>query len=72
MPWIKAIPFDEEEVIQKIEDMCEPETIPRFSVINLQKIGEVAIKDAKRIIMKKENMAEACEDLRQEILNAWW
>jgi len=59
-------------VINKLEDLCEAETIPKLSVLNLQKSSsEVAIKDVKKIILKKQNMAEACEDFRQEILNAW-
>lgn len=72
MPWLLAVPFENTEIINKLEDMAEAETIPRLSIINLQKsASEVAIKDAKRFILKKQSMVDAVEDVRQEILNAW-
>jgi hypothetical protein len=65
IPWILAIPFGDEEVTDRLEDLAEAETVPKLSIINLQKSSsELAIKDAKRIILKKTNMTEACEDLR--------
>ena len=73
IPWVLAVPYGNTEVMSRLEDMAEAETIPRLSIINLQKgPAEIAIKDAKGIILRKQNMSEACEDLRQEILNAWW
>jgi hypothetical protein len=34
MPWILAVPFDSTDVINRLEDMGEPETIPKISIIN--------------------------------------
>jgi hypothetical protein len=54
MPWVLAVPYGSTEIINRLEDMAEAETIPRLSIINLQKTAsEVAIKDAKPIILKK-------------------
>ena len=72
LSWALAIPYEETEAMGRCEDMCEAEFLPQVSIINLQKgFTEVAIKDVKGIILRKHNMNEAVEELRQEIINAW-
>lgn len=74
MQWVTAVAFDNESSLQKLEELCNAEAIPKLSVINRQKAGgtEVSLVDIKRLITKKQQMKDAVEEVMQEIINNFW
>ena len=71
MNWVTAVSFENDDALGKLEELCGAENIPKIAVINRQKNGgtEVAIPDIKRVIMRKQNMSDAVEEVKQDIIN---
>ncbi|CAI2383307.1 unnamed protein product [Moneuplotes crassus] len=61
MPWV-AIPFDDTERIERLEDLCEPEMIPKLCFLT-RNASEVTVDNAREIIEKAEDFAQAMEEL---------
>eukprot|EP00354_Favella_ehrenbergii_P007407 CAMPEP_0170467236 /NCGR_PEP_ID=MMETSP0123-20130129/10884_1 /TAXON_ID=182087 /ORGANISM="Favella ehrenbergii, Strain Fehren 1" /LENGTH=188 /DNA_ID=CAMNT_0010733539 /DNA_START=12 /DNA_END=578 /DNA_ORIENTATION=+ len=57
--WL-AVPFEAQQVAEKLEDMAQAENIPRVAILNPSKsIDECQVKDIKSIIMRNQNSEAA-------------
>ena len=61
MPWV-AIPFDDTERIERLEDMAEPERIPKL-VFLTRNASDVTHDNGRNIIEKAEEVNQAIEEL---------
>ena len=61
MPWV-AVPFDQQERINKLEDLGEPDRIPKL-VFLTRNASEVTEDNARGIIEKAEDIGQAIEQL---------
>ena len=61
MPWV-AVPFDDTDRIQRLEDLAEPEMIPKLCFLT-RNASEVTIDNARTIIEKAEEFPAAIEEL---------
>ena len=61
MPWV-AVPFDDTERIERLEDLGEPDVIPKL-VFLTRNASEVTVDNARSIIEKAEDVQKAIEEL---------
>ena len=67
-----CVPFEHEEVVAKLEDLAQADTIPRLTIVHVTKsLKEAALKDAKWTVMKNQSMEQAVKELERAVLDAW-
>ena len=66
--WL-AVPYECQNVANKLEDLAEAADIPRLSIMQPSKsLEEMQIKDCKRIILRNQSMEQALKEI-EEMLN---
>ena len=57
--WL-AVPFENQHVAEKLEDLAQAENIPRAAIFNPSKsIDECQVKDIKQIILRNQSAENA-------------
>ena len=65
--WL-AVPFENEAVSAKLEDIVQAANIPRVAIFNTAKsCDEAAIKDCKSIILRNQSMEAAVREVMDKL-----
>ena len=63
-----AVPYENESVSAKLEDIAQAANLPRLAIWNPSKTCEEAqIKDCKSIITRNQSMAQAVADVLERL-----
>ena len=63
-----AVPFENETVAAKLEDIAQAANLPRLAIFNPTKSCEEAqIKDCKSIVMRNQSMEQAVRDVMEKL-----
>ena len=67
--WCKAMPFDAPPtLIEQLEDKCEADLIPKFSIFSVDKgFEKPVVHDIKHKILNKQDVTEAAECVVEKI-----
>jgi hypothetical protein len=64
MAW-PAIPYGNKERVERLEDLCEPNTLPKLTVLNPN--GSVRVTDIRHLINVEKELEEVIKDVKNEI-----
>ena len=63
-----AVPFENQAVMEKLEDMADCANIPRVAILNpSSSIDEMQIKDIKSIILRNQSSEQAVRDVMDRL-----
>ena len=65
-----AVPYEAQNVTEKLEDMAQAANIPRVAILNPSKsTDECEINDIKSIIMRNQSSEQAVRDVMDRLAN---
>ena len=64
-----AVPFENQHVAERLEDMAQAENIPRVAILNPHRsIDECQIKDIKSIILRNQSSEQAVREVMDRLV----
>ena len=64
-----AVPFEQQEVAEKLEDLVQAENIPRVAILNpSQSLDEPSIRDIKSIILRNQSSEQAVREVMDRLI----
>ena len=64
-----AVPFENQQVAERLEDMAQAANIPRVAIFNPSKsLDECHLKDVKSIIVRNQSSEQAVKDVMDRLI----
>ena len=66
--WL-AVPFENQNVAERLEDIAQAENIPRVAIFNpLRSMDECQLKDIKSIILRNHSSEQAVREVMERLV----